>query len=125
MNHESMKLTKFDSKLTNPSMQMAKAVIPYIDPVFASMLGIFIKVQELKNAASINFSNFTGNPSDSLSSGNFGFLSDLKDFLDEDDREQLEMMISMMELFQTMNPEDMNMDFMDQYMNLFNEGENA
>ncbi|MCR5703427.1 MAG: hypothetical protein K6G85_02295 [Eubacterium sp.] len=122
MNHESMKLTKFDSKITSPSMQMAKAVIPYINPGFASMLGIFIKVQELKNAASINFS---GNPSENVSSGNLGFLSDLKDFLGEDERDQLDMMLSIMELFRTINPEDMNVDFMDQYMNLFNEGENV
>ena len=47
-------------------------------------------------------------------------LSALKDFLGEEDQEQLEMILSMMELLQTMNPEDFNMDFMDFAMNNMN-----
>jgi hypothetical protein len=114
MTGESMKLTKFDSQLTSPSMEMAKAVIPYIEPKTANMLGLFIKLQELQNAAQLNFSSFSQENNPESSSENL--FADLRNFLGDNEKEQLDFMMSMMELLKTMNPEDLNLD---QYMNIF------
>ena len=63
---------------------------------------------------------FTSSTSSGGKSQSESMLSALKDFLGEEDQEQLEMILSMMELLQTMNPEDFNMDFMDFAMNNMN-----
>ncbi|MCR5736774.1 MAG: hypothetical protein K6G64_03895 [Eubacterium sp.] len=120
MGLQASKLTRFDSELTSPTMQMLKAVIPFIDPKFANPLGILIKFQELQNAARFNPSNITSTMASGGKSQSENMLSALKDFLGEEDQEQLEMILSMMELLQTMNPEDFNMDFMDFAMNNMN-----
>lgn len=120
MDYESMKITKFDSHVTNPSMQMAKAVIPYIDPTIANMLGVFIKFQELQNATRINISNLSNRATQDSKSNNEEMLSDLKNFLGDEEKNNLDMMLTVMELMQSMNMDDMNMDFMENYMNMFN-----
>ena len=39
--------TKFDSMVTNQTMQLVKAIIPYIDNNLATVLGVYIKFIEL------------------------------------------------------------------------------
>ena len=48
------KQTKFDCMVTNETMQLMKAVIPYIDGPISNLLGIMIKFKELENASFIN-----------------------------------------------------------------------
>ena len=42
------KQTKFDCMVTNETMQLMKAVIPYIDGPISNLLGIMIKFKELE-----------------------------------------------------------------------------
>ena len=54
MDNQQFKQTKFDSMVTNKTMQLIKAVIPYIDNNMGTMIGMLIKLKELQNAAQIN-----------------------------------------------------------------------
>lgn len=46
--------TKFDSMVTNQTMQLVKAIIPYIDNNLATVLGVYIKFIELENTFRVN-----------------------------------------------------------------------
>lgn len=47
MDNQQFKQTKFDSMVTNKTMQLIKAVIPYIDNNMGTMIGMLIKLKEL------------------------------------------------------------------------------
>lgn len=88
-----MKQTYLDSVVTSDNLWLLKTVIPYINPRFASLFAIYIKVVELNNT--IKLSNRLSPPP----------LSEaIKDCLD---KETLEMFETMMELFSLFkdNPE--------------------
>ena len=55
MEMEQFKQTKFDSMITNRTMQLVKAIIPYINNNFGTFIGIYIKFIELQNAAKISY----------------------------------------------------------------------
>ena len=54
MEKQQLKQTKNDSLVTNRTMQLVKAVIPYINNDAGTLIGMLIKFQELQNAARIN-----------------------------------------------------------------------
>ena len=91
------KQTKFDCMVTNETMQLMKAVIPYIDGPISNLLGIMIKFKELENASFIH-SKSTEN-----------MLSDIMEFMDEDTKESMEnikSMMEMMDMFKDMDTAD-------------------
>lgn len=111
-----MKQTKFDSMVTTPTMQLVKAVIPYIDNPIGRYLGIFIKFQELQNAAIINNNVSIAAMNADKHKGMESMLEDILDFLGDDTRETFENIKSMMEMMEAMNGMDMNEDMMNAFM---------
>ena len=87
--------TKFDSMVTNQTMQLVKAIIPYIDNNLATVLGVYIKFIELENT----------------------FREDIKEFLNDGDKETLETLMTVMEM---MNMDDgAKQDILSGYMDMF------
>lgn len=119
MENEQLKQTKFDSMVTNKNMQLAKAVIPYINSSLGNYIGIYIKIKELQNAAKLTSKTTVS----ALSSDKHGFdisgmLEDIKEFLSEEQRETIDTIMTMMEM---MNMDDnAKQDFMGNYMDMFN-----
>lgn len=111
-----MKQTKFDSMVTTPTMQLVKAVIPYIDNPIGRYLGMFIKFQELQNAAMINNNVSIAAMNADKHKGMESMLEDILDFLGDDTRETFENIKSMMEMMEAMNGMDMNEDMMNAFM---------
>ena len=109
------KQTKFDCMVTNETMQLMKAVIPYIDGPISNLLGIMIKFKELENASFINSNIAITTMNENHSKSTENMLSDIMEFMDEDTKESMENIKSMMEMmdmfkdmdtadiFQTMN----------------------
>lgn len=108
MDKNQMKQTKFDSMVTNPTMQLVKAVIPYIDNPFGRYIGMFIKFQELKNAATINNNVSIAAMNSDKHRGMESMLDDIMDLMDDDTRETFESIKSMTEMMESMK--DMNVD---------------
>ena len=116
MDNNQMKQTKFDSMVTNPTMQLVKAVIPYIDNPIGKYLGMFIKFQELQNAAMINNNVSIAAMNADKHKGMESMLEDIMDFLSDDARETFENIKSMMEMMEMLNGTDMNEDMMNAFM---------
>ena len=117
MEMKQFKQTKFDSMVTNQSMQLIKAVIPYINNSMGNMLGIFIKFQELQNAAHINSGPSVAAMNSDKPGEIHDMLEDIKEFLSEEEKETFDTVMTIMEM--------MNMDegakeaFMGNYMDMF------
>lgn len=114
MGNEQLKQTKFDSLVTNRTMQLVKAVIPYIDNNLGTLIGVLIKFQELQNAARINNNISIAAMNADKHKGMESMLEDMKEFLPDEDREMLETMMTMMEMM-SMDEDAMN-DFMGSFM---------
>lgn len=114
MGNEQFKQTKFDSLVTNRTMQLVKAVIPYIDNNVGTLIGMLIKFQELQNAARINNNVSIAAMNSDKHKGMENMLEDMKEFLPDEDREMLETMMTMMEMM-SMDENAMN-DFMGSFM---------
>ncbi|MFQ9515595.1 MAG: hypothetical protein ACLRZ9_07165 [Eubacterium sp.] len=120
MENEQLKQTKFDSMVTNKNMQLAKAVIPYIDNRIGNYLGMYIKFKELQNAARINSNVAVAAMNADKHKENIGMESmfeDIKDFLSDDERETIDTIMTMMEMMNM--DDDAKQDFMGSYMNMF------
>lgn len=116
MDKNQMKQTKFDSMVTTPTMQLVKAVIPYIDNPVGKYLGMFIKFQELQNAARINNNVSIAAMNADKHRGMESMMEDIMDFMSDDTRETFENIKSMMEMMETMNGMDMDEDMMNAFM---------
>lgn len=119
MEKNQMKQTKFDSMVTNPTMQLVKAVIPYIDNSIGRYIGMFIKFQELQNAATINNNVSVAAMNADKHNGMESMLEDIIDFMDEDARETFENIKGMMEMMEAMNGMDMGENMGSDMMNAF------
>lgn len=117
METEQLKQTKFDSMVTNRTMQLVKAVIPYIDNQMGSFLGAYIKFIELQNAARINSNIAVAAMNADKHMGMENMLDDIKDFLGDDDREMIDTLMSMMEMMNM--DDDAKQEFMGSYMDMF------
>lgn len=117
MENKQFKQTKFDSMVTNRTMQLIKAVIPYIDNNIGSMIGMFIKFQELQNALRLKNNHSVAAMNSDSHSNLTNMFEDIKDILDEEQAGTIDMILSMMQM--------MNMDddtkgaFMGNYMDMF------
>ena len=114
MEKQQLKQTKYDSLVTNRTMQLVKAVIPYINNDAGTLIGMLIKFQELQNAARINNNVAIAAMNADKHKGMESMLDDIKDFLDDDNREMLENIMSIMEMM-SMDENAMN-DFMGSFM---------
>ena len=91
-------MTPFDQLVNPPSLYSLKLFLPYTPPSLQRFLAIYIKFLELRYTMEY-FRGFPSHPSQK------GMLSDLKPYLDEQERnmmEQAESMMSMMEMVQQM-----------------------
>lgn len=113
MDNQQLKQTKFDSMVTNKTMQLIKAVIPYIDNNMGTMIGMLIKLKELQNAAQIN-NNVTIAVMNADKHGDIScILEDIKDVLDDEEQENISNIMDMMEMFKMMSMDENSMnDFM-------------
>ena len=114
MEKQQLKQTKYDSLVTNRTMQLVKAVIPYINNDAGTLIGMLIKFQELQNAARINNNVAIAAMNADKHKGMENMLDDIKDFLDDDNREMLENIMSMIEMM-SMDENAMN-DFIGSFM---------
>ena len=117
MEKEQLKQTKFDSMVTNQQMQLVKAVIPYIDNRLGNYIGMYIKFQELKNAARINSNIAVAAMNADKHMGVENMLEDIKEFLSDDERETIDTIMTMMEMMNM--DDDAKQDFMGNYMDMF------
>lgn len=113
MDNQQLKQTKFDSMVTNKTMQLIKAVIPYIDNNMGTMIGMLIKLKELQNAAQIN-NNVSIAAMNADKHGDIScILEDIKDVLGDEEQENISNMMDMMEMFKMMSMDENSMnDFM-------------
>ena len=84
MEKQQLKQTKYDSLVTNRTMQLVKAVIPYINNDAGTLIGMLIKFQELQNAARINNNVAIAAMNADKHKGMESMLDDIKDFLYDD-----------------------------------------
>lgn len=118
MGSKQLKQTKFDSLVTNRTMQLVKAVIPYIDNNIGTLIGMLIKFQELQNAAKINNNVAIAALNADKHKGIENMLEDIMDFLSDDAKESIENMKNMMEMMEMMNMDENAMnDLMGSFMN--------
>ena len=117
MENQQLKQTKFDSMVTNRTMQLVKAVIPYINNQMGNFIGMYIKLIELQNAAQINSNVAVAAMNADKHMGMESVLEDIKDFLGDDERETIDTIISMMEMMNM--DDDTKQDFMGSYMDMF------
>ena len=104
--------TKFDSMVTNQTMQLVKAIIPYIDNNLATVLGVYIKFIELENTFHVN-----QNVSISAMNANHKGLESMLEVLNDGDKETLETLMTVMEM---MNMDDgAKQDILSGYMDMF------
>lgn len=113
MDNQQLKQTKFDSMVTNKTMQLIKAVIPYIDNNMGTMIGMLIKLKELQNAAQIN-NNVSIAAMNADKHGDIScILEDIKDVLGDEEQENISNMMDMMEMLKMMSMDENSMnDFM-------------
>lgn len=108
--------TKFDSMVTNQTMQLVKAIIPYIDNNLATVLGVYIKFIELENTFRVN-QNVSIAAMNANHKGLESMLEDIKEFLNDGDKETLETLMTVMEI---MNMDDgAKQDILSGYMDMF------
>lgn len=121
MNNTNTKQTYFDSLVTDRRLQLAKAVIPYIGKREGGLIAIYVKIIELENA--MNYAKnpkFCSSSSCSENSGNndiTGLFDVIKDYMDDDMAQSLEMIMSLMEMIKS-NP-DAGDDILGNYMDMF------
>lgn len=126
MENEKLKQTKFDSMVTNKNMQLAKAVIPYIDNGLGNYIGMIIKLKELQNAAKINSRvSVSAMNYDKHNNNIENMLEDIKDFLSDNEKETIDTIMSMMEMMKTMEGMDMDGNTMQDFMNSMNMGDDG
>ncbi len=108
MDNNNLKQTRFDSMVSNRDMQLVKAVIPYIDNKFGAFIGTYIKLIELQKSLQV---------SPTYISKSENMFDDIKDFLADDQRENIEMILSMMEMFNAEgnSAEDLFGDYMSMF----------
>ena len=105
--------TKFDSMVTNQTMQLVKAIIPYIDNNLATVLGVYIKFE---NTFRVN-QNVSIATMNANHKGFESMLEDIKEFLNDGDKETLETLMTVMEM---MNMDDgAKQDILSGYMDMF------
>ncbi len=107
--------TKFDSMVTNRTMQLIKAIIPYIDNHLATVLGVYIKLIEVQNTMHINQNISITAINNDKHNGFENMLEDMKDFLSDEDKETFDTIINAIELMSAMG--DMDADTMKEFMN--------
>lgn len=108
--------TKFDSMVTNQTMQLVKAIIPYIDNNLATVLGVYIKFIELENTFRVN-QNVSIAAMNANHKGLESMIEDIKEFLNDGDKETLETLMTVMEM---MNMDDgAKQDILSGYMDMF------
>ncbi|RHF90796.1 hypothetical protein [Eubacterium ventriosum] len=108
--------TKFDSMVTNQTMQLVKAIIPYIDNNLATVLGVYIKFIELENTFRVNQNVSIAAMNDNHKELE-SMLEDIKEFLNDGDKETLETLMTVMEM---MNMDDgAKQDILSGYMDMF------
>ena len=117
MEIQQLKQTKFDSMVTNRTMQLVKAVIPYINNQMGNFIGAYIKLIELQNATRINTNVAIAAMNADKHMGMENMLDDIKDFLGDEERETIDTMMSMMEMMNM--DDDAKQDFMGSYMDMF------
>ena len=112
-------MTKFDSMVTNSTMQLVKAVIPYIDSPIGKAMGVFIKFNELQYAINLSekqfFTSNNDKPFDTKS-----FMDDIKNTMPKEQQQGFEELINtleMLEMFKDMNIDDLDLD---NIMNMMN-----
>lgn len=117
MEIQQLKQTKFDSMVTNRTMQLVKAVIPYINNQMGNFIGAYIKLIELQNATRINTNVAIAAMNADKHMGMENMLDDIKDFLGDEERETIDTIMSMMEMMNM--DDDAKQDFMGSYMDMF------
>ena len=99
--------TKFDSMVTNQT---------YIDNNLATVLGVYIKFIELENTFRVN-QNVSISAMNANHKGLESMLEDIKEFLNDSDKETLETLMTVMEM---MNMDDgAKQDILSGYMDMF------
>ena len=97
-------------------MQLVKAIIPYIDNNLATVLGVYIKFIELENTFRVN-QNVSIATMNANHKGLESMLEDIKEFLNDGDKETLETLMTVMEM---MNMDDgAKQDILSGYMDMF------
>lgn len=117
MENQQLKQTKFDSMVTNRTMQLVKAVIPYIDNNLGAFIGAYIKFIELQNATRVNANVTIAAMNADKHMGMESMLEDIKDFLGDEERETIDTIMSMMEMMNM--DDDAKQNFMGSYMDMF------
>ena len=110
MDNNCLKQTRFDSLVSNRDMQLVKAVITFINNNFGTFLGTYIKLMELQRACKLK-------PS-SINCKDNNMFDDIKDFLDEGQKENIEMIMTLMEMMK--NDDNFSDDVISNYMSMFN-----
>ena len=118
MENKQFQQTKFDSMVTNRNMQLAKAVIPYINNGMGNYLGMYIKFKELQNAARIHRKSAFSAMNTDKHNDITNLFEDIKEFLNDDEKDTIDMMMSMMEMINM--DDDTKQAFMGDYMDMFN-----
>lgn len=117
MENKQPRQTKFDSMVTNKTMQLVKAVIPYLDNSIGTAIGVMVKLRDLQNVSRINNRLYVTALNSDKQSDMENMLNDIKEFLSDEERENIDMILSMMEM---MNMDDSTKGaFMENYMDMF------
>lgn len=107
--------TSLDNMVSDSTLQLLKAVLPYIGGNHCGTIAVFIKMIELMNTIKmINKINYImmSKPKDSI-------MEELKCYMDSELIENFEMITSMMEMMQSADTDGDN--DMSEYMELFKE----
>lgn len=107
MGNNQMKQTKFDCAVSSKTMQLIKAVIPYINNPASHYIGTLIKFLELKNAMDYHNSPVCAMDCDKHSTMD-DMLDDLMDFMDDDTKESFESFKMMFDMMQNGENFDMS-----------------
>ena len=90
--------TKFASMVTNQTMQLVKAIIPYIDNNLATVLGVYIKFIELENTFRVN-QNVSIAAMNDNHKGLESMLEDIKEMMNMDDGAKQDILSGYMDMF--------------------------
>ena len=98
-------MTPFDCRVASPTLQITKLLIPYLPPNTQRILAIYVKFMEFQNTFS-TFQTFR-----QKSNSTQDIIQDLIPFMPPstcESLEQIQTMLSMMELFQGFDEESMS-----------------
>lgn len=114
MENTYLKATKFDEMVTDKNLWIIKALIPYLPNNLGYPMSVYAKFSELKKTLYIckNPLHMAENDDISLQK----LLSVLKDYMDESQAENIEMLMSLLEM---MSYSDDSSDMMENMMNMF------